>query len=403
MSGVRRVAILGSTGSIGRQALDVLAAHPDRFTVCGLAARRNVELLAAQGQRFRPSVMSCDDGEPFDGLQRLLATQRWQDGVQPRLAHGAHGLRAVAAESGADIVLAATDGLVACDAIFASVERGVDVALANKEIAVAAWEPLDALAQASGAHIIPVDSEHSAIAQCLAGERREDVRSVVLTASGGPLWDVPADRLPSVTPEQTATHPTWVMGRKNTLDSATLMNKGLEVIEACRFFGLRPSQVEVVVHRQSVAHAFAIFVDGSVKAQLAAPDMRLPIALALAYPHRLAGAVDVAPTRRALGLDGASSLLTFEPVDDERFPALRLAYRAIEAGGTAPAVLSAANEEAGRAFLQRQVSFVDIGALVAAALDAHRPQPARLPDILAADRWARSFIRDGISSVRRAP
>ncbi len=390
---MRRIAILGSTGSIGRQALEVIGAHPDRFAVCGLAANANVELLAQQAARFHPAVVSCGERESVDRLR--------SNAGGCRVEFGSAGLSAVAADSGADMVLAATDGLVACAAVFAAVERSIDIALANKEIVVAAGEPLLASAKRSGSRILPVDSEHSAVFQCLAGERREDVRTVVLTASGGPFWEYPIERLASVTPEQARAHPTWSMGPKNTLDSATLMNKGLEVIEACRFFDLDPSQVEVVVHRQSVAHAFVIFSDGSVKSQLAAPDMRMPIGFALAFPERLDVPVALQATRRWLGLEGNASVLTFEPVDDERFPALALAYRAVGLGGTYPAVLSAANEEAGRAFIQGKIKFVDIGAFVAAALDGHSAQPATLPSILESDQWARSFTRDAIDVARR--
>src|ERR1700730_17916545 len=288
---MRAVAILGSTGSVGRQALDVIAANPHRFKVCALAANANVGLLAEQAKQFRPAVISCGSETHAAELKSSL------DPAVQRVEYGARGLMEVAVNSGAEIVLAATDGLVACRAVFAAVERSIDVALANKEIAVAAGEPLFAAAKASGSKILPVDSEHSAVFQCLAGERREDVLSIVLTASGGPFWEYPLDKLASVTPAEASVHPTWSMGRKNTLDSATLMNKGLEVIEACRFFDTSPNRIEIVVHRQSIAHAFVIFCDGSVKAQLAAPDMRMPIGFALSYPHRLDEAVALKPTR----------------------------------------------------------------------------------------------------------
>ena len=390
---MRRIAILGSTGSVGRQTLDVVAAHPELFSVCGLAANANVSLLAHQIERFAPEVVSA-------GSQALVA-QLPESGTRRRV-WGEQGLRAVASESGADLVVAATDGLIACDAVFAAVACSIDVAIANKEIAVAAGEPLFAAAKASGARLLPVDSEHSAVLQCLAGERREDVRAIVLTASGGPFWEYSPEQLAEVTLAQALRHPTWSMGPKNTLDSATLMNKGLEVIEACRFFDVTPSQVDVVVHRQSVAHAFVVFSDGSVKAQLAAPDMRMPIGFALAYPQRLDAPVALDATRHALGLAGHASALTFEPVDDARFPSVRLAYRAIEHGGTYPAVLSAANEEAGRAFRQEKIKFVDIAALVAAALDAHAVRPALLANIEEADRWARTFTRDAVDAARKA-
>jgi len=398
MAAPKRVAILGSTGSIGRQALDVIAAHPQRFSACALAAGSNVALLAEQCRRFRPDVVSCRTAE----LAAELSTQLGPDGDDIRFGNGESGLRAVAAESDADVALAATDGLVSCGAVFAAVRVGIDVALANKEIAVAAGEPLLAAARESGSRVLPVDSEHGAVFQCLAGEDRDSVSAIVLTASGGPFVDFAPAALASVTPAQALVHPTWSMGPKNTLDSATLMNKGLEAIEACRFFDVAPAQVEVVVHRQSVAHAFVIFCDGSVKAQIASPDMRMPIGFALAYPERLREPVALPLTRRAIGLEGRASTWTFEPVDHARFPCVRLAYRAVEAGGTYPAVLSAANEEAGRAFMQGKIRFVDIGAIVAAALDAHDAQPARLPEIEESDRWARSFTRDVVQGAPRA-
>lgn len=398
---MRRIAILGSTGSIGRQALDVIASHPGRFSVCALAAGSNVELLASQVRTFEPAVVSCATHELASELKtRLETTSAARPSI--RVEHGERGLMSVAAESDADIVLAATDGLVACRAVFAAAERGIDIALANKEIAVAAGEPLFAAAQISGSRILPVDSEHSAVFQCLLGEKITDVRTVVLTASGGPFVDFTRDELGRATPAQALVHPTWTMGTKNTLDSATLMNKGLEVIEACRLFSLAPSQIDVVVHRQSIAHAFVIMRDGSVKAQIASPDMRMPIGYAIAYPDRLDQPIVLGSTLRALGLRAERRSWTFEPVDHARFPSIRLAYRALDAGGTYPAVLSAANEEAGRAFLQGKIRFVEIGDLVAAALDAHDVQPARLAEIEEADRWARSFTRDVVAGASRA-
>ena len=276
------------------------------------------------------------------------------------------------------------------------VKAGVDVALANKELVVAAGELLFAAAAASGARILPVDSEHSAIFQCLEGERRSDVRTVVLTASGGPFWDFSIEEMRRATPAQALRHPTWSMGAKNTIDSATLMNKGLEVIEASRFFDVRADQIEVVVHRSSIAHAFVVFRDGCIKAQLAAPDMRLPIGYALAYPDRLPSAPDDSAARRAIGLNGEQATLTFEPVDEGRFPCLRLAFRALKAGGTYPAVLSSANEEAGRAFLQEKICFTDIATLVENSLDAHEGRAATPDAVAESDVWARGHVRAAI-------
>ena len=399
---LKKVAILGSTGSIGSQALDVVSDHPDRFEIVGLAANASIDRLTEQANAFRPAVVSLGARE-FAEQVRARLTYR-----PDRIAWGAAGLTAVASESDADIVLAATDGMVALEAVVAALQRGADVALSNKELAVSAGEFLFAEARRCGAQILPVDSEHSAVLQCLAGEDRMSIASIVLTASGGPFWELSYEQMRDVTPEQALRHPTWIMGAKNTLDSATLMNKGLEVIEASRFFGLRSSQIEVVVHRQSVAHAFVIFTDGNVKAQLSWPDMRLPIGFALGYPERLGpGAHTVARddktalTRAAIGLGEKSSSLTFEPIDDTRFPAIRLAYRALESGMTYPAVLSAANEEAGRAFLQGKVKFTDIGTLVEQALDAHAAEAASLAAVTAADAFARTFVRDKLGAPSR--
>ncbi|MBV8074695.1 MAG: 1-deoxy-D-xylulose-5-phosphate reductoisomerase, partial [Candidatus Eremiobacteraeota bacterium] len=250
---MKRIAILGSTGSIGRQALDVIARHPERFAVAGLAAGKNAALLREQAARFAPRVVSLGEDD------------------------GPAGLLRVATESDADLVLAATDGAVAFDAVFAAVERGISVAVANKELIVAAGELLFAAARESGARLLPVDSEHSALFQLLVGEPPERLARLVLTASGGPFWEKSAAEMRAATVADALAHPTWQMGTKNTIDSATLMNKGLEVIEASRFFGVGGERIDVLVHRTSVAHGFAIFTDGSVKAQLCPPDMRVPI------------------------------------------------------------------------------------------------------------------------------
>ncbi|MBV8221856.1 MAG: 1-deoxy-D-xylulose-5-phosphate reductoisomerase, partial [Candidatus Eremiobacteraeota bacterium] len=340
---------------------------------------------------FRPSSLSI-------GSPELVSTLRAALDYEPRFIEcGVDGLRATV-EGDAQCVLAATDGMVAFDAVLHAIDRGLAIALANKELAVAAGELLFAHARSSGSAILPVDSEHSAVFQCLIGERVADVDRVVLTASGGPFWEWPGLRMAQATPEQALAHPTWAMGAKNTLDSATMMNKGLEVIEASRLFELRPDQIEIVVHRQSVAHAFVIFRDGSVKAQLAAPDMRVPIGYALSYPDRLPGH-DAQQTRDALGLGATSAQLTFEPVDETRFPAIALCYRALRAGGTYPAVLSASNEEAGRAFLHGKVKFTDISALVKRALDDHEGGPATLASIRAADSWARTATREAVAKA----
>jgi 1-deoxy-D-xylulose-5-phosphate reductoisomerase len=361
----KRVAILGSTGSIGRQALDVIARHPERFEVVGLAAGRNVDLLAEQIAQFGPRVTAS-------------------------AADGTDGLFAVAVGSEPDILLAATDGAVAFDAVFAAVDAGIDVAVANKELIVAAGELLFRHAKASGARLLPVDSEHSAIFQCVAGEPPERIASIVLTASGGPFWNAPAEEIANARVEDALKHPTWQMGVKNTIDSASLMNKGLEVIEASRFFALPGERIHVLVHRTSVAHGFAIFTDGNVVGQFARPDMRLPIGYALAYPDRLADHPETDPLVAVGGtIDGSTTVLGFERPDIERFPCLGLAYRALREGGTVPAALSAANEVAVAAFVGGRIRFGDIPRCIETALASVERAELTLDAVRAADRAAR--------------
>lgn len=379
----KRVAILGSTGSIGTQALDVIARHPERFDVVGLAAGRNVDLLREQIGRFSPRVSSSAQDGP-DGLMR------------------------VAIESGAEIVLAATDGAVAFEAVFAAVERGIDLAVANKELIVAAGELLVSAACTSGAHILPVDSEHSAIFQCLVGEDPRAVEAIIVTASGGPFWRTPRREMERASLEQALAHPTWRMGTKNTIDSATMMNKGLEVIEASRLFGMPGERVRIVVHPQSIAHGFVVFTDGSVKGQLAAPDMRLPIGYALAYPERLPSHPELVeappiphPAISALGAKSGQAALRydFEEPDPERFPCVRLAYQALAAGGTVPAVLSAANEMAVSAFVEGKITFGEIASVIEAAMNEVGREAPSLEAIREADRAARTHAMKTIEDT----
>ena len=374
--GRKRVAILGSTGSIGRQALDVIVRHPERFEVVGLAAGRNVDLLGEQVARFTPRVSAS-------------------------AADGPAGLMRVAVASDAQIVLAATDGAVAFDAVFAAVDAGIDIAIANKELVVAAGELLFEHGKRSGARLLPVDSEHSAIFQCVNGEPPDRIASIILTASGGPFWTRSAAEMRSATVSDALKHPTWSMGVKNTIDSATLMNKGLEVIEASRFFGLPPERIHVLVHRTSVAHGFAIFTDGNVVGQFAPPDMRLPIGYALAYPDRLADHPVTDPLV-ALGgaADAAATALGFERPDLERFPCLGLAYRALAQGGTAPAALSAANEIVVAAFVEGHIRFGDIAPCIAAAVGEVTAEPLTLDAVRRADAAARVAATASTSAVR---
>jgi 1-deoxy-D-xylulose-5-phosphate reductoisomerase len=345
----------------------VIGRYPERFEVVGLAAGKNAALLDAQTARFGPRVAALGSA-------------------------GADGLLRVATQSGADVVLAATDGAVAFDAVFAAVDAGIDIAIANKELIVAAGELLFAHAARSGARLLPVDSEHSAIFQCLVGEPRERVASIVLTASGGPFWTAAADEIRNATVADALRHPTWQMGTKNTIDSASMMNKGLEVIEASRFFGLPGDRIEVLVHRTSVAHGFAIFTDGNVKGQFAAPDMRLPIGYALAYPDRLPAPAPIDALVALGGERGADvTTLRFERPDDERFPCLRLAYDALARGGTAPAALSAANEIAVQAFVNGEIPFGAIPECIAEATEVVQQHELTL-----------AAVRDADASARRA-
>lgn len=388
----KKVAVLGSTGSIGTQTLDVVARHPERFRIVALAAGSRVADVIAQALAFEPEIVSCAN-------ERDVATIAAALPARVRVTSGAAGLLAVAAESGADVVVAATDGAVAFDAVFAAVERGIRIAAANKELIVAAGELFMAAAARSGAEIVPVDSEHSAIFQCLVGEPASRIGSIVLTASGGPFWEWERDAIASAALADALRHPTWQMGTKNTVDSASLMNKGLEVIEASRLFGVPAEKIDVLVHRTSVAHGFVVFTDGNVKAQLAPPDMRLPIGYALAYPDRLADR----PQSSALAALGAASdamtaTLTFTPPDLERFPCLGLAYEALRRGGTAPAALSAANEIAAAAFVKGVIRFGDIPKVVAAALDAMTDEPLTLASLRAADLRARAVAHDEVEA-----
>jgi 1-deoxy-D-xylulose-5-phosphate reductoisomerase len=386
MSNMRkRVAILGSTGSIGTQALDVIGAHPERFEVVGLAAGRKEDLLREQARRF--------------GV-----------GVATTIADGAEGLLRVAVSSEPDILLAATDGSVAFEAVFAAVERGTDVAVANKELIVAAGALLVESAQRSGAKLLPVDSEHSAIFQCLTGEERESIAAIVLTASGGPFWRTSREVMEHADLEAALAHPTWRMGTKNTIDSATMMNKGLEVIEASRLFGFPGEQIRIVVHPQSIAHGFVLFTDGSVKSQLAAPDMRLPIGYALAYPNRLpsvGGPIADGPPIDVLQMLGAKQgevalRYEFEAPDPLRFPCVGLAYEALAAGGTVPAVLSAANEVAVDAFVEGRIAFGKISEVIEHTMERTRAAEASLDGVRLADREARVNAQAIVEGTQRS-
>lgn len=372
----QRIAVLGSTGSIGRQTLEVAGAMPDRFEVVALAAGRNVALLAEQAAKTRPRLVAVADEASACRLKEM---------VDPsvRVTWGTQGLVEAAVESQADIVVVAVVGAAGLVPTLSALAAGKRVALANKEALVAGGKVVMRALAAGGGELLPVDSEHSAIFQCLQGESRSAVRRLILTASGGPFRTATVEEMERATPEDALRHPTWSMGGKITVDSATLMNKGLEVIEAHWLFGIEYERIEVLIHPQSIVHSMVEFVDGSVKAQLGPPDMRLPIQYALCYPERAPKAWSELSLARA-------AALTFEPPDFERFPCLALAYEAGRAGGTAPAALNAANEVAVEAFLKGRIGFRDIARCVETVLEAHTVEEADdLESILAADAWAR--------------
>ena len=385
---MKRLAILGSTGSVGRNTLQVVREMGEEVSVTSLAAGSNVEELLRQALEFRPEVVSLADEKVRDDFWKRLGEDEGAAVYRPEVTWGPQGNVAVAVGAQADVVVSAAVGVVGLEATFEAVARGIRVALANKEVLVAAGELVMSESRRSGAELLPVDSEHNGVHQCLRAGPREEVEKLILTASGGPFrTTAPAD-LAQVTPEQALNHPTWKMGRRITVDSATLMNKGFEVIEACRLFDFAPHQVEVVVHPQSVVHALVEFRDGSVLAQMAPPDMKLPIRYALSYPVR-----EPAPPERRLRWDCVRQL-EFEPPDLERFPLLGLAYEALKTGGAAGCVLNAADEVAVGAFLQSRIPFTGIAAVVEETLNQIPAQtPHSIRDVLEIDRQARVVAR----------
>jgi 1-deoxy-D-xylulose-5-phosphate reductoisomerase len=378
---MRGLSILGSTGSVGTNVLRIVDAFPDRFQVVGLSGGSNVERLAEQVARYRPRVVAVATEAARDELNRLV------DLASVRVGVGCDGMVEVATHPEAGIVVASAVGAVGLVPTYRALEAGKDVALANKETLVMAGELMVAQAKARGGRLLPIDSEHCALHQCLDGRRPDEVRRLVLTASGGPFRNRPRETFESVTPEEALHHPTWSMGRKITIDSATLMNKGLEVIEARWLFGVPSERIEILVHPQSVVHSMVEFVDGTVLAQLGVTDMRLPIQYALSYPDRWEAAIPGMDFTRSMRLD-------FDLPDRDRFPCLGLAYRALAAGGSVPAVLNAANEEAVSAFLDGRIPFTAIPESIAEVIDDHPPvSVSGLEDVLGADAWARERSR----------
>jgi 1-deoxy-D-xylulose-5-phosphate reductoisomerase len=385
---VKRIVILGSTGSIGRNALWVAEQFPDRFQVVGLGAGKNIDLLVEQVRRVRPRTVAVLTEELAQHLRRRL-----QPGTE--VLAGLKGYQELACLPEGDLVLSAMVGAAGLIPTLAAIRGGKHVALANKETLVMAGALVTGEVRRQQVTLLPVDSEHSAIFQALAGHRREDLKRIVLTASGGPFLHATREELQEVTPAQALAHPNWRMGAKVTVDSATLMNKGLEVMEARWLFDLDVSQIAVVVHPQSIVHSLVEYVDGSVLAQLGIPDMRVPIAYALSYPERLP--LDLPP----LDLLAVQTLAFLEP-DLARFPCLSFAFAACRAGGTMPAVLNAANEVAVEAFLAGRIPFLAIARVVEETLERHRPNlaPSRVEVILEADRWARAEAGNVIGGLR---
>ena len=391
---MKQIAILGSTGSIGTNALAVIQAHPDRLRVVGLAAGENAARFARQVTQFEPAVIAMATPAALEEARGAIGA----DGVRDvSAATGAEGLVAVATHPDVDLVLCASAGTAGLEAVLAAIEAGKTIALANKEVLVMAGNLVMAAARRNGVALLPVDSEHNAIHQCIHGRAEAEIRRLILTASGGPFREWSREELRRAAPADALRHPTWNMGAKITVDSATLMNKGLEVIEAHWLFGVSAERVDVVVHPQSIVHSMVELRDGSVIAQLGITDMQLPIQYAFSYPDRWDATV---PT---LDLSTCGPL-EFHAPDVERFPCLSLAYRALSAQGASPIVLNAANEVAVAAFLDGTLPFAGISRVIERALDARTEMPdgpvQTLADVRAVDRWAREFSRGLVPEIQ---
>lgn len=387
---MKKITLLGSTGSIGQSALDVIAGHPDKFRVAALVAGRNVRLLARQIVEFRPDVAAVHSRKEADALKRLLGPKN-----RVPVLYDETGILEAAAHDGADMVVSAISGAAGLKPTLSAIDAGKDIALANKETLVAAGSVVMKKAGRKKISLLPVDSEHSAIFQCLAGQKKENLKRIILTASGGPFLKSSRKELKAVTPAQALRHPRWKMGRKITIDSASLMNKGLEVIEARWLFNLDVDRIDVLIHPQSTVHSLIELIDGSLLAQLGIADMRIPIAYALSYPDRLENPLP------GLNLAAAGELLFAEP-DMKKFPCLRLAYEAGRLGGTAPAALNAANEEAVGAFLENKICFTDLPKVIEKVLDRQVvKQNPSLEDILQVDGQSRAQARSVLRTLKK--
>jgi 1-deoxy-D-xylulose-5-phosphate reductoisomerase len=380
---MKTIAVLGSTGSVGVTTLDVVSRFADQFRIGAMGAGHNVELLANQVRRFRPELVSVADGEVAARLSALLGEHKVE------ILTGLDGAIAVATYPPAKLVVSAMVGALGLRPTLRAIEAGKDIAFANKEVLVIAGEVVTRAAQTNGVRLLPVDSEHNALFQCIEGRRRSEVKRIILTASGGPFRTLPMERFAGVTVADALKHPTWQMGAKITIDSATLMNKGLEVIEARWLFGLDAPRISVIIHPQSIIHSMVEMIDGSVLAEMAIPDMAIPVAYALAFPARLP-----MDHLRPLSLVECGNL-TFEEPDFGRFPCLRLAYEALKAGGTMPACLNAANEELVAGFLAKKIRFLEIPRHIETVMGRHHGGPARsLEDVVETDSWARAATRE---------
>ncbi len=374
---MKKIVILGSTGSIGASTLDIVSRFPDQFSVVGLTAGRNDEKLEEQIRAFRPQVVALSSETSANSLRSRL------QGYPVEVLGGKQGLCSVAKDTDSDVVISAIVGGAGLIPTMAALQAGRHVALANKEPMVMVGHLMQEEARKQGTRIFPIDSEHSAIFQSLEGHRRDDVRRIVLTASGGPFWDWPVEQIQHVTLEQALQHPNWKMGAKITIDSATLMNKGLEVIEARWLFDIPPAQINIVIHRESIIHSLVEYRDGSVMAQLGLPDMRTPISYAMNYPQR----VPLDPPLLDLG---KIAQLNFAPPDFIKFPCAKLAFDALTEGGGLPTTLNAANEVAVQAFLDQNITFLDIPRIIEETMNAYVPTPLNsVEDALETDRWAR--------------
>jgi 1-deoxy-D-xylulose-5-phosphate reductoisomerase len=379
-----QLVLLGATGSIGSSTLDIVRSLPGRFKLRGLSTHRRVTRLVSLAREFKPEAVAVADTSAVEEAKSSLF------GTGVKVLGGEEGLHRLAAWEDTDRVVNAIVGAAGINPTFAAIEAGTSVAIANKETLVAAGPLVLGAALNKQVPILPIDSEHSAIWQCLQGESSASIRTIWLTTSGGPLLDLPDDELARVTPERALAHPTWTMGPKITIDSATLMNKGLEVIEAQRLFAVEPQQISVIVHRQSVIHSMVEFTDGSFKAQLSVPDMRLPILYALGYPERLEASLVLTNLVKV-------SPLTFERVPDGKFPALQLAYQALQKDGTAPAALSAADEVAVAGFLDRRIAFCEISEILTVVLEQWPDEPLSSAEtVLAADKCARQMAAEEV-------